>query len=99
VLVHHHEAGQDTFAGQVDHRRAGWRRRRAHAADSRNLPVAHDERLIFARCGTGSVDDADVRQRHNRRVDLDVRRERVLRLLPEGSPTAFALFALRRVSP
>ena len=67
---------------------------RTHAG---NCAVANDERLVFARRRAGAVDDADMRERNDRRVDLDVRRERVLSLLPESS--RLALFALRRVSP
>jgi len=81
VFVHHHETGNDALAGQVDDGGASRRRDRVCGTDAGDGAVANDERLVFARRRAGAVDDADMRERNDRRVDLDVGCERICSLL------------------
>ena len=70
VLVQHDEAGDDALAGEIDDRRAGRRHDGRRGAELGDVAVANHERLIRPRGRAGAVNDADMRQRNDSRVDF-----------------------------
>ena len=62
MLVHADETGDDGVAREIERARS----RRDGSVHRRDLAVINDDRLVFARRGASSVDDADVSERDGR---------------------------------
>ncbi len=69
VLVEHHEPGDHALAGCIDDR--GVFRDRRVRANRRDGSVTNDDRLIRARRRARPVNHSNVRERDDRRVNLD----------------------------
>ena len=80
--MHHHEAGDHGLPGEVDDGRAGGD---GHLSPRSPIAAMLPSRMMSVwslRAGrAGAVDDPDVGQRDDRRVDLDVGRADLLRQL------------------
>ncbi len=80
--MHPHDAGDDGLSGQVQHPGAGRIGDAKSRADhTRNLAIDDIDPLVFARRGTGTVDDSYVLEDEHRRIfgDVGFQRRRGLR--------------------
>ena len=71
VVVHPHQSRNHAVAMQVEHLRILGHARGGGIADGIDLPLAENESLIFARGSPSAIDDANVRESNDRRVDFD----------------------------
>ena len=71
VLVHHHEAGDDALASEIDYGRAFGCLHATCVTELGNEAVAQDDRLAFTRRRAGAVDDAHIGERDHGCIDLD----------------------------
>ena len=74
VIVHPDEAGNHRVSGEIHH--PGTRRSR-HGSNGLNVPARNHDRLVTGGRCAGAVDQPDMGERHDRRIDRDIRPYRV----------------------